>query len=653
MRLFSGVSGFVKVATMMSRYQKVTLVYVLILMYAGQAARVDAVTTSGTTNSSGSFTQPANWNNGVPGSEDNALFSRGGTAFYEVIFPGGSILDPPPLYLLNTLRVRSNRVTFVDNSTPFITTPSLSVANPDLSIIIGEDTGEEAILSTNLNYLSGANASIGHAPSAHGTLNVTAGTFNIGDTLDIGYEGAGTLNVTGGGRVFSTIGYISRISTSYGTATVAGWGSSWNTSNLVVGHGGGGILSIETGGTVTSSSSRIESNFLTTGFTTGEVIVTGTGSTWTNSGGLTISGGKLTIKNGGNVSSMNSLASGNITVDGAGSTWSIDKKLSAGVLNVTGGGIVSSDVGYVGFYSVGYHWTGYVTIDGVGSNWTVSGDLRIGDGGGVPVNPDIPDRLIVSSGGAVSVGGVIFVESFGTVSGNSTLSATTLDNRGVISPGIPFDPFDITRSSGILEIDGNYIQSAAGKLWVHLGGTTPGTNHDQLQVSGAVALSGRLQVDKVTSFEPSAGDAFDILDWGTLSGTFSTIQLPMLAAGLVWDTSRLYTTGVLRVIGNLPGDYNRNSVVDAADYIVWRNSLSQSGSGLAADGNGNNQIDTGDYDVWRTHFGQIVGSGAGSDNFTNSAVPEPASIVLLLLGFAGLSSVARSRRPGSDPRRAA
>ena len=41
-------------------------------------------------------------------------------------------------------------------------------------------------------------------------------------------------------------------------------------------------------------------------------------------------------------------------------------------------------------------------------------------------------------------------------------------------------------------------------------------------------------------------------------------------------------TASLTVI--LDGDYNANGVVDAADYTVWRDSLGQTGMGLAADG---------------------------------------------------------------------
>ncbi len=56
------------------------------------------------------------------------------------------------------------------------------------------------------------------------------------------------------------------------------------------------------------------------------------------------------------------------------------------------------------------------------------------------------------------------------------------------------------------------------------------------------------------------------------------------------------------------GDYNRNGVGDAADYVVWRKTLDQ--TGLApydgADGDGDGMIGPLDYGVWRSHFGQTV-----------------------------------------------
>lgn len=83
----------------------------------------------------------------------------------------------------------------------------------------------------------------------------------------------------------------------------------------------------------------------------------------------------------------------------------------------------------------------------------------------------------------------------------------------------------------------------------------------------------------------------------------------------------------------LPGDFNLDRAVDAADYVVWCDSLGNTGSALAADGDQDHQIDADDYQVWKTNFGATLTSGSGSASVPLSpAVPEPASIWLLLLG---------------------
>jgi hypothetical protein len=79
----------------------------------------------------------------------------------------------------------------------------------------------------------------------------------------------------------------------------------------------------------------------------------------------------------------------------------------------------------------------------------------------------------------------------------------------------------------------------------------------------------------------------------------------------------------------LTGDYNRNGVVDAADYVVWRNTLGQTSTGLPADGNGNGMIDAGDYNVWRANSGRSFGGAAASA--TLAAVPEPAAWVMVAM----------------------
>jgi hypothetical protein len=141
----------------------------------------------------GSFNDPTKWSPiGAPGTADTAIFNLG-IAAYTVTFPGGSVLDPPPNYVINYLRVRQNEVTFRDNSSPFITSPSLSVANSGVSIVVCQDAGEVSVLSTTLRSLSGANASIGRAALARGTINVLAGTLSMSSEIDVGDSGTGTL----------------------------------------------------------------------------------------------------------------------------------------------------------------------------------------------------------------------------------------------------------------------------------------------------------------------------------------------------------------------------------------------------------------------------------------------------------------------------
>jgi hypothetical protein len=88
----------------------------------------------------------------------------------------------------------------------------------------------------------------------------------------------------------------------------------------------------------------------------------------------------------------------------------------------------------------------------------------------------------------------------------------------------------------------------------------------------------------------------------------------------------------------VPGDYNNDGVVDAADYTVWRDTLGQSGSGLAADGTGpggtpDGIVDGLDYQFWSDHFGATTpGSGSGS----GATVPEPSTCLLALIAAATL-----------------
>jgi GH25 family lysozyme M1 (1,4-beta-N-acetylmuramidase) len=100
------------------------------------------------------------------------------------------------------------------------------------------------------------------------------------------------------------------------------------------------------------------------------------------------------------------------------------------------------------------------------------------------------------------------------------------------------------------------------------------------------------------------------------------------------------------LVHNVPGDYNHNGEVDAADYVMYRNLAGSTiNLFLAADGNNNQALDAGDYTYWRARFGQVAGSGTGSggdgDSLGSVGVPEPASLLLVVI--AGLAGLTRRR----------
>jgi hypothetical protein len=86
---------------------------------------------------------------------------------------------------------------------------------------------------------------------------------------------------------------------------------------------------------------------------------------------------------------------------------------------------------------------------------------------------------------------------------------------------------------------------------------------------------------------------------------------------------RLYIQASGTGPAGVPGDYNGNGRVDAADFVAWRN-----GGPLQNEGATPGEVNAADYDFWRARFGAPPAGAAAA-----AAVPEPASASVAVLVF--------------------
>ena len=94
----------------------------------------------------------------------------------------------------------------------------------------------------------------------------------------------------------------------------------------------------------------------------------------------------------------------------------------------------------------------------------------------------------------------------------------------------------------------------------------------------------------------------------------------------------------------VPGDYNNNGIVDAADYTVWRDHLGQNSPAytLPNEASSTGTVDASDYTYWHDHFGTHNGAGAGA-GLSSGAVPEPSTMALGLVGAIALGAFRRRK----------
>jgi autotransporter-associated beta strand protein len=272
----------------------------------------------------------------------------------------------------------------------------------------------------------------------------------------------------------------------------------------------------------------------------------------------------------------------------------------------------------------------------LGPQITDAADRDEADGGGGPggkgsvgVTKTGAGRWLLANANNTYTGDTIVEE--GTLAGLSIGSGDlTVESGGTIAPGL---------STGTLAVGGDYLQAAGGALEVEINGATTGM-FDLLEVTGDATLEDGASIDIVLGAAIGTGTTFDIL---TASSITANIDMLSLTGAAGFEASLADGGTILQLMftgatGGLAGDYNDDGIVNAADYVVWRNAVASGGS-LINEGDNPGTADQGDYTYWKTNFGATAGSGSD----VASAVPEPTSVTGMLLAIVGMLGMGSRR----------
>ena len=232
-----------------------------------------------------------------------------------------------------------------------------------------------------------------------------------------------------------------------------------------------------------------------------------------------------------------------------------------GAFNLLGGTLdfadaVSNDA--TGFISGrGALFTGGLTNSGqmafAGGNTDLRGDVtltagsRVATSGAGSVTVFYDD--VVHNGTEIYTGAGASTVFFGSLSGTGPYTGGgTVYFTGDLRPG---------NSPAVVTFSPQIVFSPSNGLTMEIGGRVAGTGYDQLVFTnpGASQLTwgGTLVVELINGFTPAAGDAFHVFDFdpARAAGTFATVTVVshgLLPAGLAFDFTALYTTGVIRVV---------------------------------------------------------------------------------------------------------
>lgn len=345
----------------------------------------------------------------------------------------------------------------------------------------------------------------------------------------------------------------------------------------------------------------------------------------------------------------NAIFSGVMTLQGEQATIQADAGATATFLSQANGSVDQTDVIMQSELGANLRFQGGLSLGGGGVTKRGAGTgelLNVVNYGGETIVEEGTLRMLglgtITGAMHVSSGASLEIAASHTLASSVRISGAGQVQGSVVMPGT-IAPGDTT---GTLTFMNSLFFTSESRLELELGGTQAGIGSDFVQIVDMAVLDGELRVSLIDDFVPELGNLFEILNaFGGVSGTFDEVILPALDNGLEWNVtygaSSLFLAVQEAAAITIPGDYNGDGVVNASDYVVWRDTLG-SMELLDADGDGNDVVDAGDYPVWSANFG--MSQGVGSAEFAQSAsgaVPEPTSLALLLsiaLGVLGLRS---------------
>ena len=266
-------------------------------------------------------------------------------------------------------------------------------------------------------------------------------------------------------------------------------------------------------------------------------------------------------------------------------------------------------------------------------------------GGALALTADVND-------GSIIIGRGMNWEDMPGVGGATTLRVTGDDSTIIANGSLLMNPVDVHSSATLIaRITGpthTPIKVAGdanignGAFQVELEGYVPvlGNSWTIIQ-AGADIAADKTAVSTLADSLTTAPlyDGLQHMDpaaTGNLIGMFESEDFSQATLGPVLPLDVDYSANsvVLKVIAaaGVSGDYNSNGTVDAADYVLWRN-----GGPLQNDPTPD--VQPADYDFWRSRFGNT----AGNSSSTPTGVPEPMSLVTLLIGIMAMHSSCHAR----------